>query len=231
MSPLAKSLNDFVWKFLWAMENNSNSKFQTTGNSVQSVNHPVLKRKIEPIIMYIAHLDIYSWRGLSIGAVHWYGELIVDDETHPYGCKRIKLQRPLLASEAKAMNIENKAQGYLSFNYKAGQLTEGFNTEEEAVAEGIKQFKASYEGVLFQGDHCSCSAWKKAIYWPKAFAPLIKELNAIADKFQALNGYEGKERKKVESLDKQFMKRYDAIEELINNSKLCLKKSKVKKSK
>lgn len=167
------------------------------------------------IIMYIAHLNISSWRGISIGAVHWYAELIVDDEKEPYGWKRIKLQRPLTSAEAKAMNLEKKRQGYLSSNYRAGNLTEGFNTEEEAIAEGIKVFKISYDGVLFLGDHCSCSAWKKVIYAPEAASEKVKEINAIADEFQSLNGYEGKARKRVEMLDKQFMKRYDAIEDWI----------------
>ncbi len=181
--------------------------------------------------MQIAHLDITSWRGISIGAVHWYAELIIDDANEKYGWKRVKLERPLTSVESKAMNIEKKRQGYRSFNYQSGDLTEGFNTREEAIAAGIAAFKASSEGVLMLGDHCSCSAWKKAVYWHESFTPLVNKMNAIADKFQALNGYEGEKRKQVERLDKQFMAKYDAIEKLIKKTQeSCSRESKTKKS-
>jgi len=45
--------------------------------------------------MNIGHLDISSWRGISIGAVHWYAKLIIDDKTEQYGHKTIKLERKI----------------------------------------------------------------------------------------------------------------------------------------
>lgn len=164
----------------------------------------------------IAHLDITTWVGLSIGAQHYYVELIIDNPNAKHGTDRIKIERPLTATEAIVMNLEAKAQGYLSRMYKPGEMTQGYNSREDAIAAGIKYFNEHYQGVLYDGDHCSCSAWKKAVVWPEEFTHIVKSMNKLADEFQALNGYECKKDKEaqVERLDKRWYKRYHKLEEL-----------------
>lgn len=143
--------------------------------------------------MTIGHLDITSWRGISIGAVHWYAELIIHDETAPYGSRHIEMKRPITASEAKQMNLADKERGLLSSRYRAAYMTEGFNTEEEAIEAGKVYFNSHYEGVLFLGDSGCCSAWTNVILWHKDFDAIVKKMNTLAKRFQRGNGYEGNE--------------------------------------
>lgn len=161
--------------------------------------------------MVIGHLDVSTWAGISIGAVHWYCSIVVDDGDTEV--ERLELERPLTAKEAATMNKEARAQGYLSKMYSAGNKTRGFNTEEEAKAAGIKYFMSKYRGVLFDSGHACWSAWKKAIHYPIELHTLIQEMNALADKFQALNGYECKKdkMKMVERLDDRWRKKYEAV--------------------
>lgn len=163
--------------------------------------------------MVIGHLDITSWRGISIGAVHWYVSIIIDEGDKL--TETIELTRPLTSAEAKALNVERAARGYFS-RHKAGDKTTGFNTEEDAINTGIQYFKAHYTGVLLDGDYACYSAWKKVIVYPNEFAPLVKEMNDLADRFQKLNGYEcdRKHAKLVERLDQRWAKRYTALREL-----------------
>jgi hypothetical protein len=166
--------------------------------------------------MIIGHLHINSWRGISIGAVHWYADLRVHDKEKELE-EKIQLERPYTAKEAAALNAEAKEQGYMSRMYRTGQLTEGFNTEASAIKLGIKTFKTKYpDGILFKGDHCTCSAWKNVIYYPERAANHVLALEMLAKEFQKLNGYECKPhfRQLVETLDKAWYKIYCQLETL-----------------
>jgi len=162
--------------------------------------------------MVIAHLEVSSWRGISIGAVHWYCELIVEDGTDT---KYIKMVRPLTAKEVAVMNKERRERGYTG-HHSVGEATEGFITEQEAIKAGIDFFSAHYKGVLFDSGHTSCSAWKKVIIWQPQFAPSVNKMNTIADIFQGFNGYEceKKNMKLVEKLDGRWYKLYVKLQKL-----------------
>lgn len=164
--------------------------------------------------MVIGHLDITSWVGTSIGAIHCYCKLIVEEKDKDIA--RIELLRPITTSEAKQLNAEFKAQGYLAKHVTPGDLTEGFNTREEAIAAGLNLFKEKYNGILFDGGYASYSPWKRLIHWPSEFEPIVKEMNKIADEFQAIDGYEGTQETLAESLDNRWQKRYDILRKLCN---------------
>lgn len=166
--------------------------------------------------MIIGHLEISSWRGISIGAVHWYCHIHIQEDSEHH--QRIELQRPMTAAEARAANKQDKERGRLLSVYKAGTLTDGFNTEEDAIKFGTKYFVDKYpNGILYDRGYASCSAWKKVIYYPlnnHKLEKIVKRMNALADRFQSLNGYEceKKNRERVERLDNRWYKMYSALE-------------------
>jgi hypothetical protein len=164
--------------------------------------------------MVIGHLEITTWCGISIGAVHWYCNVIIEKDSNDV--EWVKIERPLSSKETVALNKEARERGLLSDKYKAGEMTEGFNTEEEAIAAGIKYFESKYHGLLFDGGYGSYSAWKKIIRHPTEFTSLVTKMNQIADSFQSLNGYECQKNKKkiVERLDKRWYKYMITLQEL-----------------
>lgn len=166
--------------------------------------------------MVIGHLDVTTWQGISIGATHWYCDLTVEENNKKV--EDIELKRPIGAAEAAALNKEDKANGLLGSYHKRGNMTTGFMTKEAAIKAGVDYFKSKYKGILFDSGYASCSAWKKAIIFPEAVSLLVKEMNDLADKFQALNGYEGNNQKLVTKLDNQWYKLYLKLEELCKPS-------------
>ncbi len=155
--------------------------------------------------MVIGYLDISNWTGISIGAIHWYGKLQIDhlgrreDET-------IELRRKMTNKEILALN---KEQGFAM--YRAGEKTHRFDTEQEVIDFGIQTFKSGYKGVLMRGSIGSFTPWHNIIVWPLAFTPLVTEMNKIAKQFQAINGYEGQQKKVAEKLDKKWFRRYTTL--------------------
>jgi hypothetical protein len=166
--------------------------------------------------MAVVHLDVSSWRGISIGAVHWYVSVKYNNPTERYGLTTLELERPLTADEAKRMNKEARERGYMSNMYEAGGMTEGFNTEAEAIAAGIKYFKDNFKGILYDSGYASHSGWKKIIAYDPEFEELALRMNKLADRFQALNGYECKKKDTslVERIDARWGVLADKIERL-----------------
>jgi Txe/YoeB family toxin of Txe-Axe toxin-antitoxin module len=164
--------------------------------------------------MVVAHLQITTWAGISIGAIHWYCSIIVEENDKDV--ERTELKRPITAKEAATMNKEEQERGLLFSHNKAGDLTEGFMTEAEAIKAGIDYFTSKYKGVLYDSGYASCSAWKKVILCQPKFSELVNKMNALADKFQALNGYEcaKKDEKLVEKIDNRWYKLSRKLEEL-----------------
>lgn len=155
----------------------------------------------------VGTLNVTTWQGISIGAVHWYAKLYYEVDNK---LETVEITRKMPAKEARERSKQAKEEGYRSTLYRAGEETEGFNTEQEAIQAGIDYFKKHFDGVLYLGEYASCSAWKRVIYWKEPHAALVKEMNEISDKFIAVDGYEGDE-KEAEKLDKQWYKRFDML--------------------
>lgn len=164
----------------------------------------------------VVHLDVSTWQGISIGAVHYYVSVYYETPTERYGLKIIELERPLSQDEAKRMNKEARERGYLSNMYTAGDMTEGFDTEAQAVAAGIKYYKDNFVGILYDGGYATHSGWKKIIAYDPDLEELALRMNKLATEFQALNGYECKKKdeKLVERLDARWGKLCDKIQKL-----------------
>lgn len=165
----------------------------------------------------IGHLHITSFRGISLGAIHWYGKLIIGLHSEK---EKIELNRPLTAKEAKTMNSEASRVGFFN-KHKPGDLIDGFMSEEDAIRKGIEYFKKHYNGILYLGDTCSCSAWKRVILWPvdnNKINNLVIKMNKISDKFISLNGYEGPEEEVVTKLDNEWYKLYNELNDICQPS-------------
>jgi len=100
--------------------------------------------------MSAVYLKITSWAGISIGAIHFYGELRA---RNPYRC--VELSNTLTVASAKRLNRHRRDdfRGE-DWNYRAGMKVNGFDTEQEIIDLAIKTYKTHFpEGtVLILGD-------------------------------------------------------------------------------
>lgn len=163
--------------------------------------------------MVIGYLDIDNWTGISIGAIHWYGKIVIDGTGNDY--ISIELKRVLSMKEAQLLNKTDK-----HCSYREGELTHKFDTEQEVLDFALHYFKSNYKGVLFRGDSSCRSAWQRLIYWPdiREFNRLAIQMNKLSDKFIALNGYEGNEQAKVAQLDKKWFSLFQTLTLSCKNS-------------
>jgi len=76
----------------------------------------------------ICYLNITTWQGISIGAIHYYGSL-------NFRTKKITLKRKVTKQD-----IEQKKERFLTI----GDSTEGFNSEEDLISLAKKQWKKHF---------------------------------------------------------------------------------------
>ena len=82
-------------------------------------------------------LCISSWRGMSIGAVHYYGRF--QPGTKP-GEKytEIDLEHPMSAKEAERLNfLHNQGKEKIIFCYEEGEMTQGFDSRQDVIDRAI----------------------------------------------------------------------------------------------
>lgn len=105
------------------------------------------------------NLHITSWRGISIGANHWYGELLwtVDKErVDGSSMKTHRLSKKLTASEARELR-KLDGQWNWSFKWCAGMKTERLDSEDEVIELAIAEYKKHCldAGILVLGDYAT----------------------------------------------------------------------------
>lgn len=152
--------------------------------------------------MKAAFLQINSFTYIgSIGAEHFYGQLIFKDPNEKYGTKRIEIKQPMSTKMALYSNKKDESRG-LSM-YKPGELTDRFNSVKELIDFNIKLFNREYQDTpLIMGDHCVMSA-QPFIYWPKSIDKIVKKCNKLALEWEKINGYDGDVRR-AEEIDKEW---------------------------
>ncbi len=90
-------------------------------------------------------LKITSWRGISFGAIHYYGELQIDVEYPENGS--FELRRTLTASQAARMNKmdrELRPGDKYAGRWRAGETTDGFDTREDVIKQARKVWKKMF---------------------------------------------------------------------------------------
>ena len=100
--------------------------------------------------MSAIYLKITSWAGISIGAIHFCGEL---KARNPYRC--IELSNTLTITSAKRLN-KHRRDDFRGedWNYRAGMKVNGFDTEQEIIDLAIKTYKTHFPEatILILGD-------------------------------------------------------------------------------
>lgn len=84
-----------------------------------------------------AYLEIRSYIGVSFGAQHYYGEMRC-------GHKRVDLKHRMSAAQAARLNKAHDWKGY-----KAGSLSEHFESKEQLIAVAVESYKEHFpEAIL-----------------------------------------------------------------------------------
>lgn len=99
-------------------------------------------------------LSISSYRGISLGATHWYGRMKpydTDSDDEPW-----EVMRTLNAEEAEAMNEldRNAMLGDMSCGLEAGDKTVRFDSREAVIEAAKEQVHEEYgaDAVLYLGN-------------------------------------------------------------------------------
>ena len=148
----------------------------------------------EHLRVRIAYAHIYTYRGLSLGAVHWAGEI------KARGCDSIELKRTLTAAEAKTLS---KKDG-VKCAYKAGSRSTRFlsrnSVQKEAEREWLRHFPLA---VLLIAGRAACADPQQVLIGP----PEMKaRLNALVKRAQEIGYWDRDENAMQEIADE-----WDAI--------------------
>lgn len=134
----------------------------------------------------LAVLEITSWRGISIGAQHWYGKLCFYDGEYHY----IRLNRRLNTLTAIELNRQsNVGRCKHLFHYGSGGHTESFETREHVRQTAHRKWKkiCPEAMVLLEGRYGVCDP-QRCISGP---AIVRTAINAYVRRVEIIGGWEG----------------------------------------
>lgn len=140
----------------------------------------------------LIHLEITSWRGISFGAMHYYGNIIIHDPAF----QKIPVMRKVTKSVQAELAAQDGETDY--FTYEIGSETERWRSKESLRRAAIKWFKknASIENsILIEGSSSTCEP-QLIIYGKEPFKSAI---NALYERREELD-WDNKEDE--EELDK-----------------------------
>lgn len=150
----------------------------------------------------VVNVEISSYRGVSLGAEHYYASLSFYDADGEYKIK--ELRHRLTAKQAKALNKKDGVSGC----YKPGNMTERFDTAEDIQQIAIETFKELVpHAIVLTCGRSAVVAPQLVLVGPKGYKAKVnklaerykeldwdtdgKELQAICDEFDALNNKYG----------------------------------------
>ena len=89
----------------------------------------------------VVFLRITTWRGYSLGATHWSGQLsgYVSEDEH----KSVKITRPMTSEEAVATNKCAHEEG-LGIMAHPGDPTDGLRDEQDVLATGLDMWQDAF---------------------------------------------------------------------------------------
>ena len=142
----------------------------------------------------IIHLNISSWVGLSIGAVHTYGKLYFKDD-------RVEIKKKLTQIEADILNIKEDTKTF--GGYQEGDMCSRFDNEKEVIDLAIKLIEKEYPQVdlLLSGNRSSVSV--NEAFWGKD-KKLVDKINELYKEADSLDFYSGKDDVRMQELDDNF---------------------------
>ena len=121
----------------------------------------------------LVYLEITSWRGISIGAIHYYGSMVV--------CNGKLTKTPLMRKITKAAQIELARQDggdrHLSL-YPVGSETERWRSKDALRRAAIRWFNKRYsteDSMLIEGSFTTCEP-QTVLHGKEPFRSAINEL-------------------------------------------------------
>lgn len=148
--------------------------------------------------------EITTFKGLSIGAEHYYLSMNYYDSNNNY--IREEISHPLTSKEVLFLNKKERRVGS-TFRYRVGRPSKGFLSEEETKIMAINWFKenTSDYDILLLG-YWGIASVQECLYAKKEYVKqIINKLYYIAEK---INWYE-KDPELMDALD-------DIFKEIIN---------------
>ncbi len=132
--------------------------------------------------MIIAHLNITSWEGISIGAEHYYGKLTWPESDW----SGYELQHILTSREAAYLNKKVGAMG-MSVAYKAGEEHPGFGSEAAVRKAALEKYKEQCPDAdfLIVGD----PAHAEPHLVIAGDEQIMVAANKLYKEFEAMNGF------------------------------------------
>jgi hypothetical protein len=103
----------------------------------------------------MVYLQITSWRGMSFGAIHWYGEMC----TYDYS-KRVKMSYELNSRQAVALTKLHNDGRLLGADYVYHECDEvdNYDTKDQIIKQACATWRKLFPGknVLVLGDPVVC---------------------------------------------------------------------------
>jgi hypothetical protein len=136
-------------------------------------------------------LEISTWRGISIGAQHYYGKLHwydADDEYQTHEITRI-LDKESAFKLTKQKN-SGRAEDYQWFDYEAGDESTDFDSRQEIRDIAIATYKEHYPeaNMLQEGRWAVCDPQEVIDADDKE---LMKGINWMYERAEEIGWYEG----------------------------------------
>ena len=133
--------------------------------------------------MKILHLKITTWAGMSIGATHYYGDILF-----PYDKHKEDIKLSFILTKRDVLLLHKKERMYaLSYRtkYIIGEESSRFDTKEEIEKAGIKYYEENLKkkySILVLGDSGIMEPQKILAYNCKSpqQIKLIEKINEIA---------------------------------------------------
>lgn len=154
--------------------------------------------------MTIIDLEIRSWVGVSIGAVHTYGTLHFKDKDGKTK-ETLELIRPMTRAERREYNAQMAADGYPDLKATPGQTTNGFKDEGEVIVHAIKAAKKKLGNdnfLMIKREHYSCSA-RPVVHAPPSFEIEKDCMNALSNALEEAEKRNAPN-KVLDEIDNQF---------------------------
>lgn len=158
----------------------------------------------------VVFLEISSWVGISIGAVHAYGKLVWHDGAE---LKHLELEHPMSAKEAAYYNKEMAARGYNSCRKKPGDPSTDFS-DDAAV---IRAAKATVRRLWLDGrtwlilGSCGTMSAQPVLVWPSHLRAQAGRSTKLAEEWKRIGGYEGNDRR-AGQIDKEWQRIFYAVQ-------------------
>ena len=102
----------------------------------------------------MVYLRLSSWRGMSIGATHWYGEMVNDKYV------TVRMMYPLTTSQALDLTKKHNAGSLVGadYFYEEGDEVSSFDTKAQIIEQAVNTWRELFpeQNILVLGDPVIC---------------------------------------------------------------------------